>query len=532
MEPLVTAAEIREMDRQTIEDLGLPGVVLMENAGRATAAVVLREVAATAAGRAGRRAVAILCGGGNNGGDGFVVARHLHQAGVPCAVYLTKDPAELKGDAAVNLAVLQRLPVPLVRVPDEATVRERAHDLRTAPVVVDALLGTGLNSEVKGVPRALIETANAGLGRRVAIDIPSGIRADDGAVLGAAFRADVTVTFAAAKLGLLLHPGAEYAGAVEVVDIGIPPQVVAAVAPKADRITWREVTEVLAPRPRTGHKGTFGHCLVIAGAPGKGGAALLAGRGALVAGAGLVTVATDRVVRGHLEGREPALMIEWLRDSAETDTDRARLEGLLARRQTVVVGPGLGDSPATEGLVLDVVRIAEVPIVIDADGLNVLARHPGALARATAPVVLTPHPGEMGRLLGCSAAAVQSDRVGAARRLAAREDAVVVLKGARTLVATPDGLVGVNTTGNPGLGSAGTGDVLAGLLGGLLAQGLSPAAAARAAVQVHGAAGDLAAETTGERGLTADAVLAALPRVLGQAERAARPADPDRPRGT
>ncbi|MCZ7599344.1 MAG: NAD(P)H-hydrate epimerase [Gammaproteobacteria bacterium] len=292
MEPLVTAAEIREMDRQTIEDLGLPGVVLMENAGRATAEVVLREHAAGASGQRTRRPVAILCGAGNNGGDGFVVARHLHQAGVRCAVYLTKDPADLKGDAATNLAVLQRLPVPIVPVRDEAAVRDRAHDLRTAPVIVDALLGTGLSSEVRGVPRALIETANAGLGRRVAVDVPSGVRADDGAVLGVAFRADVTVTFAAAKLGLWLHPGAEYAGAVVVADIGIPPQVVAAVAPQADRILWEEAAAALAPRPRTGHKGTFGHCLVIAGAPGKGGAALLAGRGALVAGAGPVTVAT------------------------------------------------------------------------------------------------------------------------------------------------------------------------------------------------------------------------------------------------
>lgn len=525
MEPLVTAAEIREMDRQTIEDLGLPGVVLMENAGRAVTAAVLRELAAVAPG-VGAGPVAILCGGGNNGGDGFVVARQLHQAGVRAAVYLAKEPAELKGDAAVNLAVLRRLPVPIHPVRDDEDVQRHADDIGRAPVIVDALLGTGLGSDVRGLYRALLELANASAGRRVAVDVPSGVHSDDGRVLGAAFRADVTVTFAAAKLGLLLHPGAEHAGAVVVADIGIPPQVVTAVAPRADRLTWGEVRAALPARPRTGHKGTFGHCLVVAGSPGKGGAALLAGRAALVAGAGLVTVATDRAVQGHLEGREPALMVEWLRETAEAAADEPRLASLLAGRRAVVVGPGLGASAATAALVRDVLRGAEGPVVIDADGLNVLADEPGAVASAAVSVLLTPHPGELGRLLGCSAADVQRDRVGAARRLAARENAVVVLKGAHTLVVTPDGHVGVNPTGNPGMGSAGTGDVLAGLLGGLLAQGLPAVTAARVGVYLHGAAGDDAARTTGERGLTADALLAALPGTLRRAEAGAQEPTP------
>ena len=512
--PLVTADEIREMDRRAIEDLGIPGVVLMENAGRGATEVVLRELAA--AGAAGP--VAILCGPGNNGGDGYVIARHLHQAGVPSTIYLAAPAERVAGDARVNLDIVRQLPIPVVEVYEEVAARALAGPLSTAPVIVDALLGTGLRSDVRGIYRLLLELANDAPGRKVAIDIPSGIRADDGHVLGTAFRADATATFALAKLGLLLHPGADYAGEVAVIDIGIPPSVVAGVGPRADRIGRAELALAFASRPRTGHKGTFGHCLVIAGAPGKGGAALLAGSGALVTGAGLVTVATDREVQARLEGRVPELMVEWVRRREDDQADPARVEALLAGKGAVVVGPGLGATPATASLVLAAVRFAEAPVVIDADGLNVLASHPGALARESGERVLTPHPGEMARLLAISTAEVQGDRVGSARRLAAREHAVVVLKGAHTVVAEPDGHVGINTTGNPGMGTAGTGDVLAGMIGALLAQGLTLATAARVGVLLHGQAGDDAARTSGEAGLTAAALLASLPAAIRAAE--------------
>ena len=513
--PLVTAAEIREMDRRTIEDLGIPGVVLMENAGRGTTDLVRREHAA--AGHPGP--VAILCGSGNNGGDGYVVARHLHQHGVPCVVYLATPPDKVGGDARVNLEVLRQLPVPIERVASEDEARALSPELARASVIVDALLGTGLRSEVRGVYRALLEVANASVrARKVAVDIPSGLRADDGAVLGLAFRADVTATFAAAKLGLYLHPGAAHAGEVAVIDIGIPPQVVHAVGPRAELITRREVAAALGPLPAAGHKGTFGHCLVVAGAPGKGGAALLTGEAALRGGAGLVTVATDRRVRARLEGRVPSLMVEWIREDADRAPDETRLSELVAGKRAVVAGPGLGTTASTEALVRRLLQSSPCPLVLDADALNVLAPHAGLLAeRKAGEVILTPHPGEMARLLGVTTREVESDRCAAARLLAARERAIVVLKGAHTLVTGPDGLLGLNPTGNPGLGTAGSGDVLAGLLGALLAAGMPALAAARVGVWLHGRAGDHAARRLGERSVTAQTVLEALASAILEA---------------
>jgi ADP-dependent NAD(P)H-hydrate dehydratase / NAD(P)H-hydrate epimerase len=505
MRIVVTAAEIREMDRRTIEEIGIPGIVLMENAGRATFELCL---AAHANGDGGP--VAILCGAGNNGGDGYVVARHLHQAGVPCVVCLLADREQVAGDARTNLDVLSRLPVPLLRVGEDLDAL--SEEILRASVIVDALLGTGLRAGVDGRLARLIELANDGDAFKVAVDIPSGVRADDGAVLGAAFKADVTVTFGAPKLGLYLHPGAAFAGEVVVADIGIPPQVRREVGGGATLIERDELLAFAAPRARDGHKGSYGHCLVLAGSPGKSGAALLAGQGALHCGAGLVTVATHPAVLGALEGRVAELMLcAW-------PEDEEALDGLLRGKAAVVVGPGLGTSPGAGDLVTRLLSRARVPLVLDADALNLLAPQPGAVARAAAPCLLTPHPGEMARLLDRSVADIQADRLGAARALAAREHAVVVLKGAPTVVASPDGGVALNTNGNPGMGTAGTGDVLSGLLGALLAQGLSPDQAARVGVFLHGAAGDAAAAQTGERAMTAGALVAHLGGVLAQAE--------------
>ncbi len=509
---LLTAAHLRELDRRAIEEVGIPGVILMENAGRAVAATVLDELGDE------RAPVVILCGGGNNGGDGFVVARMLHQHGRAVTVLLVAERERVRGDALVNLRVLEKLPVPIV--PCHPKVSSAAREaLARAPVIVDALFGTGLRSAPEGAAAELIELANESPAGRVAVDLPSGVAADTGQVLGVAFRAHVTVTFAAAKIGLFGHPGGGYSGLVRVADIGIPRHLMDASEACARLADSAVVAPALRPREICAHKGSFGHCLVVAGSPGKGGAALLAGRGALSAGAGLVTIATDEPTSARIEGRAAELMVETLRGVGDRRVDKGRLEALLAGKQALAVGPGLRSDAWGESLVRALPRCAKVPVVLDADGLNALAPHPGALAEATAPFILTPHPGEMGRLLGVSSAAVQEDRFKAARSLASRERATVVLKGAYTVIAAPDGRLSVNPTGNPGMATAGMGDVLTGILAALLARGLSPFEAAQAGVFLHGAAGDQAAEVLEENSVTAGSLIDSLPAVMRRLSR-------------
>lgn len=505
---VTTAAEMRELDRATIEDIGIPGVVLMESAGRQTAEQILAEPRIRAAARIG-----VLCGAGNNGGDGYVVARWLASAGHVVRCWLLAPRDRIRGDALTNLLALERLGGDLVEVPDEAALHAERPWLDACDVLVDALLGTGLSSEVRGLYRAAIDATEAFTGLRVAVDIPSGVHADTGQVLGAAFRADLTITYGCWKHGLLHHPGAGHAGRVVVVDIGIPPAVASAHEPRAVLLEPTRLRGLLPARAAAAHKGTYGHVLVLAGSPGKSGAALLAGLAALRGGAGLVTVATDRGTQSRIEGRVPELMVESFRDAPDAD-GLAGARALAAGKAAVCVGPGLGDSAGTAALVMGLLDGGEAPLVIDADGLNVLAGRLDALRGSRAPVVLTPHPGELGRLLGCSAAAINADRPAAARALSLSHGVTVILKGAHTVVSSPSGRLGVCPTGNPGMASAGTGDVLAGLVTSLLARTGDPEAAAWLAVWLHGAAGDLAAAAGSEPGLTASALSDALPRAF------------------
>ena len=404
---VVTAAEMRALDRWTIEH-GTPGAVLMERAGGGAARVLRTRL------RAARGPVVVLCGRGNNGGDGFVIARHLRRARVPVEVWLAAHPADVRGDAADMLAAWRRGRNPVHDLTGAGRVAALGDRLAKAAVTVDALLGTGLNAPVTGLVACVIESVNrwsASSGRPVlAVDIASGLSADSGHPLGAAIRATVTATFGCAKIGQVVHPGVEHTGVLDVVDIGIPPAAMAAVAPATTLLEARDVAGLLPPRPRDAHKGTFGHVLVIGGSRGKTGAALLAAEGAARAGAGLTTLAVPAVLQPVLEGRVRELMTAALGD----------LDTLLAGRAAVVCGPGLGVTPDTRALVANVVRHATVPVVLDADALNIVAGTT-LLSERAGPTVLTPHPGEMSRLLGCDTVAVQSDRLAAARRFAAAE---------------------------------------------------------------------------------------------------------------
>jgi len=508
---VVTAAQMRELDRLTIEEIGVAGVVLMEVAGRGAADVV----EGFAPGLVGWR-VAILCGAGNNGGDGYVVARHLLMRGAEVRVFMVAARERIRGDGLVNLEAAEKVGVDFEwldsNLPEDLTGRLAGYDC-----VVDALLGTGLSSEVRGRYREVIEAINAARTLTVAVDVPSGLSSDTGHPLGVAVEADATVTFGCPKIGVVTHPGVEYTGDVHIVDIGIPPALEARLDVRCHLLEERDVVGLVPSRRLGGHKGTYGHLLVVAGSPGKTGAAVLCARGAARSGAGLVTVAAPADAMPSVAARSIETMTEeYALDSADLDPQEAtaRLVALTRGKEAIVVGPGIPTGRAMVEVLREVLPDATVPVVLDADGLNVVALKPDLLGQVSAPLVLTPHPGEMARLLGVTTSEVQADRLAVAREAAARFGAVVALKGARTVVAAPDGEAVINPTGNPGMGSGGTGDVLAGLIGGLLAQGVAPFDAARLAVYLHGLAGDRAAEDLGHHAMVAGDVLDRLPAVL------------------
>jgi NAD(P)H-hydrate epimerase len=501
---LVTAAAMRDLDRYTIEDVGLPGVVLMEVAGRGVAthtAALLRD--------SGRTGALILCGPGNNGGDGFVAARHLADDGFDVAVMLFVPPDAIRGDALVQFRTLSRFPVRILEAGDGLPADAWN---ASSGVIVDSLFGTGLGRPVTGPFAKVIEAANAAPCPRVAVDLPTGIDADTGRVLGCAFRADLTVTFGAAKIGHFSQPGRSYAGRVEVVPIGIPRAAIEAAA-GAILIDRAVVSPAFPDRDAQGFKNRYGHLLVVGGLPGKAGAAMLAAKAAVRTGAGLVTIATSAPVR--IEGLLPEVMVEgpFELDAARIGVEAQALEAVLSGKTALAVGPGLSMMPGVEAILEALLR-RPIPIVLDADALNAMARSPEKRWVPGPGRVMTPHPGEASRLLEVAVADVQTNRVGAAQALASRYRTVVALKGASTVIAAPDGRLAVNPTGGSGLATAGSGDVLTGMVGALLARGIPAFEATCAACWVHGAAGDAAETSLTEHAVSASDVVEAVPGVL------------------
>lgn len=509
---IVTASEIQAMDRATIQEFGIPGRVLMENAGRGA----VRSFLEVFGDLAGRR-IGVAAGRGNNGGDGFVMARYLAQRGLDVTVFLLAERQVVGGDAAANLALLDPLGVPVVEVPAADAFESLQDQFRQQQVWIDAIFGTGLNAEVRGLHGRVIDFINAG-GRPVfAVDIPSGLSADTGQILGRAVRAEATATFAFAKVGHLIYPGAALTGRLFVVDIGIPPRIARRTGPAQHLLTAADLRGTLAPRPADAHKGHCGHVLVIAGGTGKTGAAVMTATAAMRAGAGLVTLGVPASLAPSVESRLLEVMTAPLAESRPGTLGEAALtavEHLYPGKACLAIGPGLGTAEATGRLVRAVVRGCPVPVVIDADALNILAETPQVFDEVRSPLILTPHPGEMARLLGTTTAAVQADRPATVRTLAVRYGACVVLKGARTLVAAPDGTVWINPGGNPGMASGGMGDVLTGIIAGLAAQGYGPEAAARLGVFLHAAAADRLAQCHGPCGFLAGEVMDRLPEAF------------------
>jgi ADP-dependent NAD(P)H-hydrate dehydratase / NAD(P)H-hydrate epimerase len=509
---LVTASEMRELDRRAIQDLGIPSLVLMENAGRTTYQILRREFPSL------QGEVGVVAGRGNNGGDGFVVARYLANAGLPVAVFLLGEREQVRGDARVNLEILSHLGIEVIEVFSEVELNPVVHRLAKADLIVDALLGTGLNSPVKGLMADLIERVNHLRPPVLAVDIPTGLSADTGEVLGVALKARVTVTYGWPKLGQIVPPGRDYVGRLWQVDISISPRLAHDV--RLELTEAQDLRELLPPRPFGSNKGTFGHLLVLAGAIGKTGAASMSSEAALRAGAGLVTLGIPASLNDILEVKLTEVMTMPLPEAAATRAlGKAALTPIkefLGEKFTLAIGPGLGTHTETRELVCRLVHDLPQAMVIDADGVNNLAADIFCLTDAAGPRILTPHPGEIARLLGLSVPEVQDRRLDIARETAAKFGITLVLKGAQTLVAAEDGRVSLNPTGNPALASGGTGDVLTGMIGGFLAQGLTPWDAARLGVYLHGLTADYFVSHHGPRGMIAGDLLTVFPQVLSE----------------
>jgi hydroxyethylthiazole kinase-like uncharacterized protein yjeF len=520
---IVTSEEMQEMDRYTIEELGIPGRVLMENAGRGTVQALLARYGPVEGMR-----IAVAAGRGNNGGDGFVIARYLAQEGARVQVFLlARIDAVRSGDAGENLRLVLAAGIPVAELPDDDALDKAGGLLAHQELWVDALLGTGLSSDVRGRYRTLIEKINTSGRPVVAVDIPSGLNADTGRPLGTCIQADLTATFAFAKVGHVVYPGAAASGTVEVVDIGIPVHLAAQRGIARRLVTVKHLSGLPKRRPPEAHKGHNGHLLVIGGSPGKTGAVAMTANAALRTGAGLVTAGVPRDLSPVFETlavEAMSLPLPQEEDGLLAGEAAARIAARKGPYAAVAVGPGLGVSAGTREIVRRLVTTSRVPLVVDADGINCLAEDPTVLEGAAAPIVLTPHPGEAARLFNMDTAAVQRDRIGLAAEFAARYSVFVVLKGAASVIAGPDGTVWINTSGNPGMASGGMGDVLTGIIAGLISQGSDPGEAARLGAWLHGAAGDCLAAETGRVGYLATDLLSRIPGCLTELQDISPPA--------
>ena len=525
MMKIITAAQMQELDRRTISEAHIPATTLMERAGSGIVSCLEQRW-----GPLRGKTITVVCGKGNNGGDGFVAARLLHRRHAKVRVLAMIPASGLNRDAATMYRQF-------VRGAGKSSVYLYTSKAQTqtlfqeSDLLVDALLGTGLSSAVTGRYAEIIDSINETRRPVVAVDLPSGLHADTGTILGRAVRAVLTVTFGLPKLGLYQNHGIDLAGEVVIVDIGIPPAYIDAVESRTTLMTQHVVRAYLPERQPSSHKGTFGHAGIIAGSVGKTGAAAMAARAALRVGAGLVTVALPTSVNDVLEAKLlEAMTVPMPETKARTFARTAldRLVAFMAARTAVAIGPGLSTHPETVELVQALTKRLDRPAVLDADALNALTGRTALLTSCKIQPIITPHPGEMARLeADATAQIVNSDRIGTASRFARERGLFVVLKGARTVVARPDGAVAICPTGNPGMATAGTGDVLTGIMVGLLAQGVPSWEAACAATYLHGVAGDLAAARKGQAGMIAGDLIEEIPHALRLIQQASSKNNPN-----
>ena len=521
---VVTAAEMRQIDQDTIEGIGIPGIVLMETAGSAIVRAIEQYYPIC-------QRIGIFAGKGNNGGDGIVIARQLAHIGRDVRLFLVSSPDNFTGEAQTNLQIAKNLGLRIEEMLTDAALGsdffvERSTSLThiaSCELLVDAIFGTGLRGTVRDPIATVINAINRLSTPILSVDLPSGLDADTGHPLGTCVRADRTVTIGLPKRGLLMHPGAELAGKLEVVDIGFPEQVVEAQNIKVNWTTAAQAAQWMPPRPPSSHKGSYGRVLAVAGSTGMTGAAALASEAALRAGAGLVTLATPKHLNPILEGLLPEVMTLPLPEtdagSLSVSATSTILEFAIKTKSVLAIGPGLSQHPETVSFVHQLIREnreqeLDLRMVIDADGLNALAYVRETLSLLNSDAVLTPHPGEMARLTSTSVPVLEKDRISTAQQFASKYGVTLVFKGAPTVTSTPNGNLWVNSTGNPGMATGGMGDVLTGIIAGLMAQGIPSEIAAALGVYLHGLAGDIVAERLGRHGLIASDVLKAVPEAI------------------
>jgi ADP-dependent NAD(P)H-hydrate dehydratase / NAD(P)H-hydrate epimerase len=506
---LVTADEMRKMDQDTIENFGLPSRLLMENAGRGATRMLIKMFPDVRG-----KKVGIAAGSGNNGGDGFVIARCIKEHGAHVSVFLLSEMKKIHGDAQANISLLSLLDIPVYEIPDRKIFEKHQTLLAQQEIWVDAILGTGLRSEVKGFFHHVIQFINKSQAFVFAVDIPSGLDSDTGQPHGISIQADATATFGFAKTGHMLYPGTDCTGELGVVDIGIPTPIVDAIRPKQQLLTSELVSDEYQPRFPNAHKGNTGHLFVIAGSPGKTGAAALTSLSAMRTGAGLVTLGIPVGLNPVLESQVREVMtlpLSETKDGMLHESSEQMILDFLENKKCLAIGPGLGTASGTRTLFFRILQKARIPVVIDADGLTILAENKKVLSSLNVPVILTPHPGEMARLMETTPSEIQKDRIAVSRAFALEYNVHLILKGAGTVIAHPDGSVYINPTGNPGMASGGMGDVLTGMIAGLLTQGYSPEAATHLGVWLHGSAADSLARKKGVVGFLASDVMEEIP---------------------
>lgn len=513
---LVTASEMAGLDRKTIEEIGIPGMVLMENAARGAAGFFMEAVPDLP-----RRRICIVAGAGNNAGDGFVLARIFHDRGANVHVVCLRNPGTLQGDALANFRILEKMTVPFTVWEEGKDFSSQWGVVERSEALIDAILGTGLKSEVRGLYREVVEAMNALPVPKLAVDIPSGLDATTGKVLGAAVKATATATFGCLKIGQVVEPGVEYVGRLSLVDIGIPQVVTRRSGIARWWVDEDFASGWLSPRSPWVHKGTAGHVCVLAGSLGKTGAATLVCEGAARVGAGLVTLFVPASLNPVLEVKLTETMTRPIAETDEQSPGISALTGVLdflEGKQALAVGPGVSLHAETRELILSLLPRVQCPMVLDADALTAVTGHLEVLEGLSPPVILTPHPGEMARLTGGTTRHVQENRLEAAAQFSRRHGVILVLKGFGTVIAAPDGRLAVNSSGNPAMAAGGMGDTLTGMIAGFLAQGFDPFQAACLGVYIHGAAADKRMGKVTSRGLLASDCLEEIPRVIGHLE--------------